>query len=52
MMSVIERLTIDSGPAQVNWTKGKQLFFVFLFRPLFGQSRRFDRGLPVPVCPL
>jgi hypothetical protein len=31
MISVIERLTIDSGPVRVNWTKGKRLFFVSFY---------------------
>jgi hypothetical protein len=51
MISVIERLTIDSGPVRVNWTKGKRLFFCVFISSALGQSRRSDRapmtsGLP------
>jgi hypothetical protein len=42
MIAVIERLTIDSGPVRVNWTKGKRLFFVFFYFVRFGS---FATGL-------
>ena len=34
----IERLTIDSGPVRVNWTKGKRLFFVISCFVRFGSK--------------
>jgi hypothetical protein len=52
MISVMERLTIDSGRVRVNWTKGKRLFFVFFYFVRFGSGLRLRcaqaRGL---ICP-